>query len=291
MPARLLYGAPLAGKILARAGKAASVLSAARGFPPRLEIVAFSPDRGQGIYIGRLVAAGKLCGVSVGSRLLAGKSMDAAVRRLLERLSGDPAVDGILLSQPLPPTLDGIRVGQSLSPDKDVEGMTAGNYGRLFSAKSLGEIKGARAFIPTTAAALLALLRRTRVPLRGAHAVLVGRSRIVGRPMAHLLSCLDATVTLCHSKTRGLDRHIRRADIVVAALGKPRFIRGTSLKPGAVVLDAGTNRFHGGVVGDVDFESAVRIAGWITPVPGGAGPVTTAMLLANVVLAAGRRSG
>jgi 5,10-methylene-tetrahydrofolate dehydrogenase/methenyl tetrahydrofolate cyclohydrolase len=169
-----------------------------------------------------------------------------------------------------------------------VEGVTTGNYGRFYAAKTLADMRASGVLIPCTADSILQLLLETGADIEGLEAVVVGRSNIVGRPVAHLLSCLNATVTLCHSRTRGLSEHVRRADIVVAAAGEPRFIQGDWIKPGAIVLDAGIHGSGKDLHGDVDFEPASRTASFITPVPGGVGPLTVVCLLDHVVLSAER---
>jgi len=202
---------------------------------------------------------------------------------LLENLAHDEAVDAILLELPLPPGLPPSEALCALPPEKDVEGVTPVRYGRLFLAKAYSELESLNLIAPPTALAIAELLRETRLPLAGKRAVVVGRSGIVGRPAAHLLTALDLTVTLCHSRTRDLEGEIRRADIVVAAIGRAGLIRGSWLKRGAVVIDAGVSEQEGRICGDVDFQEARKTAATLTPVPGGVGPVTIAMLLANAV--------
>jgi len=199
-------------------------------------------------------------------------------------------VDGILVEQPLPPGFHPARVTEAICAEKDVEGVTTANYGRFCAAKTLADIRVCGAVIPCTADAILQLLLDTGLNVEGLQAAVVGRSNIVGRPTAHLLSCLNATVTLCHSKTRDLPHHLKRADIVVAAIGEARFIKGDWIKPGAIVLDAGIHRSGRDLCGDVEFETASRVASYITPVPGGVGPLTVTCLLDHVVLSAERRT-
>jgi methylenetetrahydrofolate dehydrogenase (NADP+)/methenyltetrahydrofolate cyclohydrolase len=197
---------------------------------------------------------------------------------MVARYNADDRVDGILVQSPLPPGLDFKRVLERIDPAKDVDGFHPLNVGRL--------VAGQPGLVACTPAGVLELLDRTGVALEGAEAVVVGRSDIVGKPVALLLLHRNATVTICHSRTRELPAVVRRADVVVAAVGRPRMITGDMIKPGATVIDVGVNRTDDGLVGDVDFASAEPVAGAITPVPGGVGPMTTAMLLLNTVTAA-----
>ncbi|HSB68146.1 MAG TPA: bifunctional methylenetetrahydrofolate dehydrogenase/methenyltetrahydrofolate cyclohydrolase FolD [Candidatus Methylomirabilis sp.] len=194
---------------------------------------------------------------------------------LIRALNGDPAIHGILVQLPLPGHLDERTILEAVAPEKDVDGFTFGSIGRL--------VENQPRFVPCTPAGILEMLDREGVEVKGKHAVVVGRSEIVGKPVAMLLLHRHATVTICHSRTADLGAETRRADILVAAAGKPRLITGTMIKPGAVVIDVGINRMEGKLVGDVDFDSAAGVASAITPVPGGVGPMTVAMLLANTL--------
>jgi methylenetetrahydrofolate dehydrogenase (NADP+)/methenyltetrahydrofolate cyclohydrolase len=199
----------------------------------------------------------------------------------LDQHNRNPRVHGILLQLPLPPHLDAERVMQSIAPEKDVDGLTWASLGSL--------VAGHAVFEPCTPAGVIAVLERSGIAMDSRHAVVVGRSVIVGKPVALMLMAQGATVTICHSRTRGLADHTRRADILVAAVGRPRFITGEMVKPGAAVIDVGINRLPDGkLAGDVDFQSAREVAGWITPVPGGVGPMTIAMLISNTVRAVER---
>ena len=225
----------------------------------------------------------KLCsdlGMRSLHRQLPETAQQAEVESVIEELASDPEAHGILIQLPLPAHLDEERILSRVPLEKDVDGFHPINVGRL-------AMKGRQpAFIPCTPAGCLRLLQHYQVPLSGARAVVVGRSNIVGLPMALLLNHADATVTIVHSRTRDMDAHLRQADIVVAAIGKPNFIRGDQLKPGCCVIDVGINRTSAGLVGDVDFASAREVAGWITPVPGGVGPMTLVMLMENTLRAA-----
>jgi hypothetical protein len=209
---------------------------------------------------------------------------EADLLALLDRLNHDPAVHGILVQLPLPAHIDTRRVIEAISPVKDVDGFHVANAGALMT--------GAPQLVPCTPLGVMRLLETTGVPLRGAEAVIVGASNLVGKPQLHLLLQAGATVTLCNSKTRDLAAQTRRADILVVAVGRPRMITADMIKPGAVVIDVGINRLPDGkLAGDVDFEGAQDVAGWITPVPGGVGPMTIAMLLQNTITAARRQLG
>jgi methylenetetrahydrofolate dehydrogenase (NADP+)/methenyltetrahydrofolate cyclohydrolase len=203
----------------------------------------------------------------------------------VRELNADPAIHGILVQHPLPKGMDEYRILAEVSPDKDVDGIGRGSLGDL--------VKGDAAFVACTPAGMVELMDRYNLPIAGKHAVVIGRSVILGKPLALLLLNRNATVTVCHSRTADLASHIKNADIVCACVGKAEFITGDMLKPGAVVLDAGYNRVEGRTsdVGDCDFESCAKVASAITPVPGGVGPMTIATLLANTVKAAERSVG
>jgi methylenetetrahydrofolate dehydrogenase (NADP+)/methenyltetrahydrofolate cyclohydrolase len=202
---------------------------------------------------------------------------------LVAELNADDEVDGILVQLPLPDGLDQDAVIATIDPAKDVDGLTAGSAGLL--------AQGRPGLVPCTPQGVMELLRHAGVEVEGAEAVVVGRSILVGRPLASLLLNASATVTVCHSRTRDIGDVCRRADILVAAVGSPRLVHGDWIKPGAAVIDVGMNRTDDGLVGDVDFEAAREVAGAITPVPGGVGPMTIAMLLSNTVRAAVARRG
>ena len=229
------------------------------------------------IIDGKAVAAAVRGEVGIASRQLRPPAdvPQADLLALIRDLNADPAVHGILVQLPLPTPLDERAVLESVAPEKDVDGFTFGNVGRL--------VENQPRFVPCTPAGILELLDREQVALQGRRAVVVGRSEIVGKPVALLLLHRHATVTICHSRTADLAAETRRADVLIAAAGRPRLIRGEMLKPGAVVIDVGINRVEGRLVGDVDFDSAAEVASAITPVPGGVGPMTVAMLLRNTL--------
>jgi methylenetetrahydrofolate dehydrogenase (NADP+)/methenyltetrahydrofolate cyclohydrolase len=211
------------------------------------------------------------------------ETTQAELDALIDELNADDAVDGMLVQLPVPDQLSEVAIANRIHPDKDVDGFSPINLGRL--------IRGEPGSVPCTPAGIMWLLDRAGVELEGAEAVVVGRSLIVGKPMALLLTSRSATVTVAHSRTRDLPGLCRRADVLVAAVGRPQMIRGDWIKPGAAVIDVGINRTDDGLVGDVAGAEAAEAAGWLTPVPGGVGPMTIAYLLANTLDAARRRAG
>lgn len=253
----------------------------------RLALPFFEEDPASASYLKSLAKACEEVGIESKPYPLGPKTSQEEMLSLLSRLTGDVQVTGILLPQPLPEGISLAKCLEILPPSKDVEGIAPANYGRLFLAKNIREIEGFP--IPATAHAILKLLLSTGMSFKGMEAAVIGRSSIVGRPIAHLLSCLDMTVTLCHSKTENLAQHTQKAKVVVAAVGKPRWLKAEFIHPEAIVIDAGTNYdSEGKLYGDVDFENVAKKASYITPVPGGVGPVTTACLLNNALLLANR---
>ena len=206
----------------------------------------------------------------------------AELIEVIEKLNADQSVDGILVQLPLPKHINELDVLEKIDPDKDVDGFHIVNSGRLFA--------GLDGFVPCTPKGIMKLIASTGVDVSGKNAVVLGRSLIVGKPISLLLTAENATVTICHSRTADLREHTLRADILVAAIGKPKFVTADMVKEGAVVIDVGINRTEEGLVGDVDFESVKEKAGYITPVPGGVGPMTIAMLMENTVLSAEKRA-
>jgi methylenetetrahydrofolate dehydrogenase (NADP+)/methenyltetrahydrofolate cyclohydrolase len=271
------------GKVVAKAVKeeVRSRVEAlkARGIRPGLATVLVGDDPASHVYVRNKQRTCEELGMhSVGHELPATTSQ-ADLLVLIDRLNRDPAIHGILVQLPLPKPLRSEPILYAVSPDKDVDGLHPVNIGKLM----MGEPR----FVPCTPAGIMAMLDYYKLPIEGKTAVVVGRSNLVGKPAAMLLLHRHATVTICHSKTPDLDVVCRRADILVAAMGKARFIRGEMVKEGAVVIDVGINRQPDGkLVGDVDFEAAAAKASWITPVPGGVGPMTIAMLMRNTMLAA-----
>jgi methylenetetrahydrofolate dehydrogenase (NADP+)/methenyltetrahydrofolate cyclohydrolase len=275
--ATLLQGKPLADRIEARSRERVAALRA-RGVTARLAVVSVGADASANAYLGRLTARGRRIGVPVDDVALRRDASMHDVVATLAQLSGDARTHGILLLTPLPPALEDARVVEHIAREKDVEGMNPINVGLLAA--------GRPRFIPSTAEAVIELLRFYDIALAGAHAVVVGRSMVVGRPASLLLLQHDATVTVAHSKTPDLPGLTRDADLVVVAVGRAGFIRGEMVKSGATVIDAGINVTPRGIVGDADTESVSLVAGALSPVPGGLGAVTTELLLRNVVSAA-----
>ncbi|MBV9799736.1 MAG: bifunctional methylenetetrahydrofolate dehydrogenase/methenyltetrahydrofolate cyclohydrolase FolD [Solirubrobacterales bacterium] len=254
------------------------------GMPrPGLATILVGDDPASAVYVGGKQKASAEVGIEGSSYELPADSTSEEVERLICELGDDSRVSGILLQLPTPEHIDGAHLTTLIDPSKDVDGLTPVSAGLL--AKGLPGLR------PATPAGVMELLRRHDVPLTGAEAVVVGRSDLVGKPVAALLLAQHATVTICHSRTRELPEVCRRADVLVAAVGRPQMIRGDWIKPGATVIDVGINRTPDGLAGDVAFEEAVQRAGLITPVPGGVGPMTIAMLLRNTLEAARAQAG
>ena len=277
-PATVLDGAAAAREIYAALKVRVAALGKA-GVRPGLAAVQVGDNPASKIYLRNKVRACAEAGVySEVLQLDTGCTQDTLLGEVA-KLNRNPAVHGILLQLPLPERFDAERIAQAVAPHKDVDGLTWVSLGALLAGRPV--------FEPCTPAGVIFLLERAGVPLDGRNAVVVGRSVIVGKPMALMLMARGATVTVCHSRTRDLAVHTRRADILVAAIGRPRFITRDMVKPGSAVLDVGINRLPDGkLAGDVDFATVRETAGWLTPVPGGVGPMTVAMLISNTVRAA-----
>ncbi|HEY6843009.1 MAG TPA: bifunctional methylenetetrahydrofolate dehydrogenase/methenyltetrahydrofolate cyclohydrolase FolD [Thermoanaerobaculia bacterium] len=268
---------------------AAQVESAVReelarlGFAPGLTVIRVGNDPASEVYVRNKAKKAKELGLR-GDELIFPETMaEADLLEKIDTLNSDDSVDGILVQLPLPRQIDAKRVIRAIDPQKDVDGFHPINVGLLHL--------GQKSLVPCTPAGVMRLIASTGTRVEGARAVVIGRSDIVGKPVAALLLNANATVTICHSRTRDLPSVAREADILVAAIGKPRFVTRDMIRPGAVVIDVGINRVEGKLKGDVDFENAKDIAGWITPVPGGVGPMTIAMLMSNTVAAAKMRRG
>jgi methylenetetrahydrofolate dehydrogenase (NADP+) / methenyltetrahydrofolate cyclohydrolase len=276
-------GKAVAARVRAEVAQAATGLRA-RGVAPTLAVVLVGDDPASAVYVRSKTKAAREANVDVRDHKLPATTTQAELAALVDALNRDPEVDGILVQLPLPPPLDADAVIGALDPAKDVDGLHPTSLGYLAQGKPR--------FVPCTPRGCMRLLAEVGAELAGARAVVIGRSLLVGKPIALLLANANATVTLCHSRTRELADEVRRADIVVAAVGRPEMVRGTWIKPGAIVLDVGINRTaEGTLVGDVEFAAAAERARAITPVPGGVGPMTIACLLENTVNAAQRRRG
>ncbi len=290
----LIDGVALAKKIRERVAEEAAALTA-RGLTPGLTVVLVGDDPASAVYVRSKGRASEEAGIASDTIRLPAATSERDLLALVDRLNADRTVHGILVQMPLPKHIDPDVVIRRIDPEKDVDGFHPYNVGLLLTGSKEG-------YAPCTPAGVMAMLRAYGVETRGANVVIVGRSNIVGKPMAALLvqagADADATVTVCHSRTRDLAEHTRRADIIIAAVGRAHLITADMVKPGAVVIDVGMNRLADEtapkgyrLVGDVDFEGVKQVAALITPVPGGVGPMTIAMLLQNTVRAAFRALG
>jgi methylenetetrahydrofolate dehydrogenase (NADP+)/methenyltetrahydrofolate cyclohydrolase len=279
--ARIIDGKAISEKVLAEVAQRVRACEG-RGVKPTLAVVLVGEDPASQIYVRNKEKRAEEVGIATRDHRLPADTTTDALLGLVRDLNGDRGVHGILVQLPLPKAIDSDAVLLAIDPSKDVDGFHPDNLGRLV----IGEPR----FVACTPAGCLRLLDETNVVLDGKQALVIGRSTIVGKPMAHLLLQRNATVTIAHSRTADLAAEVRRADVVVAAVGRAKLVQGSWLKPGAVVIDVGMNRDeHGKLCGDVDFESAKEVASAITPVPGGVGPMTIAQLLHNVVTSAETR--
>ncbi len=283
MTATLIDGKAIAAKLRAEVAASATLLRA-RAIAPTLAVVLVGDDPASAVYVRSKTKAAGEANVDVRDHKLPATTTQSELMALVAQLNADPIVDGILVQLPLPAHLDSEAVIRALDPAKDVDGLHPSSLGYL--------AQGRPVFSPCTPKGCMRLLREVGAELVGARAVVIGRSVLVGKPIALLLANANATVTMCHSKTRDLADEVRRAEIVVAAVGRPEMIRGSWIREGAIVLDVGINRTaEGKLLGDVEFAAAAEHARAITPVPGGVGPMTIACLLENTVEAARRRRG
>jgi methylenetetrahydrofolate dehydrogenase (NADP+)/methenyltetrahydrofolate cyclohydrolase len=283
MAADIIDGKAIAQQVRGEVKDAVAEWIAGGGQQPGLATVLVGDDPASAVYVGGKQKASAEVGIAGFDHRLAQDTPHDEVARLIAELNDDPRVSGILLQLPTPPQVDGGALTEEIDPLKDVDGLTPISAGQL--------AKGRPGLRPCTPSGVMELLRRYDVALEGAEAVVVGRSDLVGKPVAALLLAENATVTTCHSRTRDLPEVCRRADVLVAAVGRPEMVRGDWVKEGAVVIDVGINRTDAGLVGDVQFESAADRARLITPVPGGVGPMTIAMLLRNTLDAARLQAG
>jgi methylenetetrahydrofolate dehydrogenase (NADP+) / methenyltetrahydrofolate cyclohydrolase len=290
--ASIIDGKAVAARVRARVAEGVRTLHA-RGVVPGLTVVLVGDDPASAVYVGSKGRASEEAGIRSDTIRMPASTTQAELVAIVDRLNRDPSVHGILVQMPLPKQIDSDTVLRHIDPAKDVDGFHPINVGRLL-------IGDADAFAPCTPAGVMVLLREYQVKTAGAHCVVIGRSNIVGKPMASLLiqPGVDATVTICHSRTRDIGAITRTADIVVAAVGRAGLVKGEMIKPGAVVIDVGINRVDDAshpkgyrIEGDVDFASVAGVASLVTPVPGGVGPMTIAMLLENTLRAAERSAG
>ena len=276
--AQLIDGKAIAALIRAEQATRAAHLKE-NGIEPALAVILVGEDPASKVYVRNKARACKECGIRSEVIRMSAETTQAELMAEIERVNSDPALHGLLIQLPLPAHLDEAAALAAVDWRKDVDGFHKMNAGAL--------LEGEEGVRPCTPAGCMELLRRSHVPLTGANAVVVGRSNIVGKPMALMLLEANCTVTICHSRTRNLADIVKNADIVVAAVGRAGFITGDMIKPGAAVIDVGINRREDGTLcGDVDFDAAQEKAGWITPVPGGVGPMTIAMLMKNTLDAA-----
>lgn len=277
MPARIIDGKKIAAEIREEVRQRVLQLQKETGKVPGLAAVLVGDDPASASYVRSKTKACQEAGIYSRQITPPGDIPQADLLAIIRDLNDDPAIHGILVQLPLPSHMGERTILEAVDPAKDVDGFTFGSIGRL--------VENQARCVPCTPAGIIELLDREGVEIKGRRAVVVGRSEIVGKPVAFLLLHRHATVTICHSRTPDLAAETRRADILVAAVGRPRLITGAMVKPGAVVIDVGINRIEGKLVGDVDFDSASQAASAITPVPGGVGPMTVAMLLKNTVRA------
>ena len=289
-PAEIIDGKAFAATLRARVADYAATFEQSAGRKAGLAVVLVGEDPASKVYVASKGKATVECGMASFEHRLPEDCDQDSLLALIDRLNADPMVDGILVQLPLPKHLDEQAVVARISPDKDVDGLTPISTGRL--------ALGLPGLVPCTPLGSLMLLKDRLGDLSGKDAVVIGRSILVGKPMAQLLLAENCTVTIAHSRTKNLPEVVRRADIVVAAVGRPEMVKGDWLKPGACVIDVGINRLapaegqnRGRLVGDVDFDDALPVAGAITPVPGGVGPMTIAVLLRNALVAAHRNAG
>jgi len=284
---RLLEGKTLSAEILAALPPRIDAVKARLGRPPSLAIINYFADSPSAVYVKRKIAACEKLGITV--RLYDPSLQEGypAFKRLLAQLGADAGCDAIMVERPLPDGFETLETWDALPAAKDVDGLSSLNMGRLFIAKKFSEIEGGAYFVPCTALAVVRLLKFYTCDISGKNVAVVGRSAVVGRPLAHMLTTLDATVTLCHTRTKDLASIFKASDLVITAVGKAKWLKKELLPEGATVIDVGTNFDENGkMCGDADFENLKETAAALTPVPGGVGPVTLACLLEAVVKAA-----
>lgn len=283
MPAQIIDGKAISAAVRERVTADVAVFTATHGRAPGLVGIQVGADPASEIYQANKARSAEACGMVSRRITLPEDTTQAQLDALIDELNADDTVDGMLVQLPVPDQLSEPLIAARIHPDKDVDGFSPMNVGKL--------LRGEPGLVPCTPSGVMLMLAEAGVPLEGAHAVVVGRSLIVGKPMALLLLAENCTVTIAHSRTRDLAAVCRSADILVAAVGRAEMIRGDWIKPGAAVIDVGMNRLEGRLTGDVHPQEGAEVAGWLTPVPGGVGPMTIAYLLANTLRAARRRVG
>lgn len=286
--AQIIDGKVIAAELRAKVGEAVRTMASAHGFAPGLAVVLVGEDPASQVYVASKAKHTIEAGMRSFEHRLPADTSEADLLAMVRKLNSDDAVDGILVQLPLPAHIDAAKVIEAIDPAKDVDGFHPINAGRLAT--------GERALVPCTPLGCMILAKKVSPSLKGLEAVVIGRSNIVGKPVAQLLLQEDCTVTIAHSRTRDLPSVVRRADLVIAAVGRPQMVRGDWLKPGSIVIDVGINRIPKDdgktrLVGDVAFDEAMQVAAHVTPVPGGVGLMTVACLLRNCVEAACARRG
>lgn len=279
---KVIDGKAVAAELRAKVAERAAAFAAEAGRAPTLATILVGDDPASHVYVNNKHKACAEVGITSEDHRIPADTSAKDLAALIAQLNERDEVDGILLQLPLPDGLDDDAMTELILPEKDVDGLTTINAGRM--------IQGRDALVPCTPSGVMILLDHVGAELSGAEAVVLGRSNLVGRPVASLLLARNATVTTCHSRTRDLAEVTRRADVLVACVGSPKLVTGEMIKPGAIVIDVGTTRAEDGLTGDVDFDSAIGVAGAITPVPGGVGPMTIACLLDNTLKAAEARA-
>ena len=284
MAARLIDGKTLAQQVRERLAKESAELLGRTGIKPGLATILVGDDPASHLYVKNKQKASEAAGIYIDDHKLPASTTQAELLALIGKMNVDPKIHGILVQLPLPKQIDSKTILEAVSPDKDADGFHPYNFGRL--------VEGHPVFEACTPKGVIKMIESTGVTIEGKRAVVLGRSNIVGKPLALMLLQRNATVTICHSKTRDLPAVCREAELLLVAIGKAKFVTADMVREGAVVIDVGTNRLPDGkVVGDVDFEPVSQKAGWISPVPGGVGPMTIAMLLENTVESAKRMAG
>ncbi len=297
MPAKIIDGKAIAEQIQQEVAKEVEELKA-KGIIPGLATILVGEDPASQVYVRNKGKSCEKAGIYSDQHTLPANIEEDELLKLIDILNNDPKISGILVQLPLPKHIDEVKVLNAISPDKDVDGFHPVSVGKFFTVKDFDEMVRQGLFLPCTPHGVIELLVRSGVNLSGTEAVVVGRSNIVGKPVATLLLANNATVTICHSRTKDLGEVCRRAEVLIAAIGKPQFIKADMVKDGVVVIDVGVNRIEDTttekgfkLVGDVDFEQVSEKASMITPVPGGVGPMTITMLLVNTIKAAKKQAG